>query len=94
MKGVKVILISLLVMLITVFSCKTVGRIAAKYWLNKEIKEFVSKCEDKGTLIIGSENAHKYCDCAVDLVAEKYQDYKDAKNLSIMEIIDFINKCK
>ena len=79
---------------IMLISCATVGRIAAKYWLNKEIKEFVSNCEEKAGRFIGTDNAHKYCDCSVDLVAEKYQDYKDAKNLSIMEIVDFINKCK
>lgn len=94
MKYKKIITATLGLALITVISCKTVGRIAAKYWLNREIKEFVSTCEDKATRIVGSENAHKWCDCTVDLVAEKYHDYKDAKNLSLVEILDFINKCK
>jgi len=79
---------------ITVISCKTAGRIAAKYWLNREIKEFVSTCEDKTSLLIGSEKAHKYCDCSVDLVAEQYHNYQEAKNISVREILDFINKCK
>ena len=80
--------------LVVAYSCKTAGRIAAKYWLNREIKEFISNCEDKTSGIVGSENAHKYCDCAVDLVAEKYQDYKDAKKLNVMDIVNFVNKCK
>lgn len=75
-------------------SCKTVGRIAAKYWLNREIKEFVSNCEDKAKLVVGKENAHKYCDCAVDVVAEQYHNYQDAKKISLIELLDFVNRCK
>lgn len=80
--------------MITIISCKTVGRIAAKYWLKREIKEFVSNCESKAGKLIGSEKANKYCDCSVDLVAEQYHNYQDAKKISVLEIIDFINKCK
>jgi len=94
MKQYKVLLLAVSVALITIVSCKTVGRIAAKYWLNREIKEFVSNCENKASKLIGSEKAHKYCDCSVDLVAEQYHNYQDARNISVMEIIDFINKCK
>ncbi len=75
-------------------SCKTVGRIAAKYWLKREINEFVSNCESKTGKLVGRDNAHKYCDCAVDIVAEEYHNYQDAKNIPILEILDFINKCK
>lgn len=80
--------------LIVAISCKAAGRLAAKYWLNREIKEFVANCEDKASRVVGSDNAHKYCDCAVDQVAEKFHNYQDAKNLSLMDILDFINKCK
>lgn len=80
--------------LITVISCKAVGRIAAKYWLKREIKEFVSNCENKAGKLIGTEKANKYCDCSVDLVAQKYHNYQDAKKISVLEIIDFLNKCK
>jgi hypothetical protein len=85
---------AILIIVITIISCKTVGRIAAKYWLNREIKEFISNCEDKAGKLIGSEKAHKYCDCSVDLVAEQYHNYQDAKKISVLDIIDFINKCK
>jgi hypothetical protein len=94
MKQYKILLFAISVSVITIVSCKTVGRIAAKYWLNREIKEFVSNCEDKAGKLIGSEKAHKYCDCSVDLVAEQYHNYQDAKNISVLEILDFINKCK
>lgn len=94
MKKIAVPLILAVTLLLAVVSCKTVGRIAAKYWLNREIKEFVSNCENKVSLIVGNEKANKYCDCSVDLVAEQYHNYQDAKNISVMEILDFINKCK
>jgi uncharacterized radical SAM superfamily Fe-S cluster-containing enzyme len=94
MKAYKMAVPVLLIAVMVIISCKTVGRIAAKYWLNREIKEFVSNCEDKATKIIGSEKAHKYCDCSVDLVAEQYHNYQDAKSISVLEILDFINKCK
>ena len=94
MKKSKILLLAVLIAVVTIVSCKTVGRMAAKYWLNREIKEFVANCEDKTSFIVGEENAHKYCDCAVDIVAEQYRNYQDAKKLSVVAIIDFINKCK
>ena len=94
MRFYKILLPVILITIITFISCKTVGRIAAKYWLNREIKEFVSNCENKAGNLIGSEKAHKYCDCSVDLVAEQYHNYQDAKSISVLEILDFINKCK
>ena len=94
MKKISILAAILIISIITIESCKTVGRVAARYWLKREIKEFVSNCEDKAGLVIGSEKAHRYCDCSVDLVAEQYHNYQDAKRISVMEIIDFINKCK
>lgn len=94
MKKFPILLLAASFAILIVISCKTVGRIAAKYWLNKEIKEFVSNCEEKTAFIVGKENAHKYCDCAVDNVAEQYHNYQDAKKLSITDIVSFINKCK
>lgn len=94
MKHIKILLPVFLITVAVVVSCKTVGRIAAKYWLKREINEFVSNCEDKAGKLIGSEKAHKYCDCSVDLVAEQYHNYQDAKRISVVEILDFINKCR
>ena len=94
MKKSTILLIAVSISIIVAVSCKTVGRIAAKYWLNREIKEFVTNCEDKTGKLVGSENAHKYCDCAVDNVAEQYHNYQDAKKITLLQILDFINKCK
>ena len=94
MKKIKIAVPVILIAIITIVSCKTVGRIAARYWLKREINEFVSTCEDKAGKVIGSEKAHQYCDCSVDLVAEQYHNYQDAKGISLVEILDFINKCK
>ena len=94
MKKSTILLIAISICIIVAMSCKTVGRIAAKYWLNREIKEFVTNCEEKTGKLVGSENAHKYCDCAVDNVAEQYHNYQDAKKITLLQILDFINKCK
>ena len=75
-------------------SCKTIARAAAKYWTNREIREFVGKCEDKSSIILGSENAKKYCDCAVDVVAEKYRNYEDVKKASLTDILQIARDCK
>ena len=94
MKRYRIVFLAIGIIAITIISCKTAGRIAAKYWLKREIKEFVGNCENMAGKIIGSEKANKYCDCSVDLVAEQYHNYQDAKNISVMELISFINKCK
>jgi hypothetical protein len=79
---------------ITIPSCKSIGRAAAKYWTNRQIREFVGKCEDKSAFILGNENAKKYCDCAVDVVAEKYRNYEDIKKISLAEVLKIANNCK
>jgi hypothetical protein len=75
-------------------SCKTIARTAAKYWTRRQIKEFVSNCESKTSHLLGSENAAKYCDCAVDVVAEKYRNYQDSKTISLNDLVDILNGCK
>ena len=75
-------------------SCKTIARAAARYWTNRQIKEFVGKCEDRSSIILGSERAKKYCDCAVDVVAEKYKNYEDVKKASLTDVLKIANDCK
>lgn len=75
-------------------SCKATARLALKYWTKKQVREFVSGCEDKTKSLLGEEKAKKYCDCAVDVVAEKYQDYQQIKNISILDILKIANDCK
>lgn len=79
---------------ITLSSCKAIGRAAAKYWTKKQIKEFVADCENKAGKIIGEEKATKYCDCAVDVVAEKYQNYEEAKKIGIRDIMQITKDCQ
>ena len=85
---------TLIVAVIITTSCKTIGRAAAKYWTNREIREFVGKCEDKSSILLGNENAKKYCDCAVDIVAEKFRNYEDVKKASLTDILKIARDCK
>lgn len=91
-KGSLVLLTAIVVM--SSISCNSIARAAAKYWTNRQIREFVGKCEDKSSILLGTERAKKYCDCAVDVVAEKYKNYDDIKNISVMEVLKVANNCK
>jgi hypothetical protein len=75
-------------------SCKTIARTALKYWTKKQVREFVSNCEDRSKNLLGEERAKKYCDCAVDVVAEKYRNYEDIKKTSLMDVLKIANDCK
>jgi hypothetical protein len=75
-------------------SCKMFGRAAAKYWTKKQISAFVADCETNAGKLIGEEKAKQYCDCAVDVVAEKYQNYEDVKKASIREVLKIAKDCK
>jgi hypothetical protein len=75
-------------------SCKALARTAAKYWTKKQIKEFVNNCEEKSAKFVGADKAARYCDCAVDVVAEKYKSYEDVKNASIIEVLKIAKDCK
>ncbi|MFN8248481.1 MAG: hypothetical protein U0T68_05965 [Ferruginibacter sp.] len=88
------VLVIAIAALLAASSCKTIARAAARYWTKKQIKEFVGKCEDKSSLLLGSERAKKYCDCAVDVVAEKYRNYEDVKKASLTDILKIAQDCK
>lgn len=75
-------------------NCKAMARAAAKYWTKKQIKQFVTNCEEKSAKFVGEEKAHQFCDCAVDQVAEKYQQYESVQDVSIMEILKIANDCR
>ncbi len=79
---------------LSLLSCKAMARTAAKYWTKKQIKEFVANCEEKSSRFISAEKAAQYCDCAVDKVAEKYQDYKEVTQQSIIEVLKIANDCR
>lgn len=94
MRYTVVLVISILLFSVSVVSCKAVAKTAFKYWTKRQVKEFVSNCEEKTGRLLGDEKAKKYCDCAVDVVAEKYRNYDDLKSLSIPEVLKIANNCK
>lgn len=79
---------------IAITSCASLTKIAAKYWTKKQIKEFVTNCEEKSSRLIGEDKAKRYCDCAVDVVAKKYNNYEDVKKASIIEVLKIAQDCK
>jgi hypothetical protein len=94
MKKVLFILFVISISIVTMVSCKALAKAALKHWSKKQVKEFVANCEDKSSKIVGEANAAKFCNCAVDVVAEKYHNYEDAKSISILEIVKIANDCK
>lgn len=86
--GMLVVLVGLLMI-----GCGALKRTAARYWTKKQIEQFIENCETRATPIIGAEKAVNYCDCAVDIVAEEYQNYGDVDKLSIREIIRLAKPC-
>jgi hypothetical protein len=74
-------------------SCKTVARAAARYWTKRQIKEFINNCEEKSAKLIGDEKAKKFCDCAVDVVAEQYQNYNETKTISATTLLNAAKDC-
>jgi hypothetical protein len=93
MKNIKHLL-PLVAIIVALSSCKMLGRTAAKYWTKKQIKEFVTNCENNASKLLGEDKAKDYCDCAVDVVAEQYQNYDDVKQVSIREILRVAKECK
>ena len=94
MKSTAVFLLFIAMILITVVSCKAIARTAAKYWTKRQIKEFVSNCETRSARLLGEDNAKKYCNCAVDVVAEKYRNYQDTKTISLVDLLEIADGCK
>lgn len=88
----RIILLSFITL--SLLSCKMVMKGAARYWTKKQIKEFVSNCEQHSSKLLGEEKAQIYCDCAVDEVAEKYNNYEDVKKAGILEVLKIAKNCK
>lgn len=91
----KVFLLIMAVALITfsMSSCKSLARAAAKYWTKKQIKEFLTNCEGSAIGKFGESKGKDFCGCAVDVVAEQYQNYDDAKNLNFLKILSSAKDC-
>lgn len=94
MKPKAKLLILMIVLIGGMSSCKMLAKGAAKYWTKKQVKEFVANCEDKSKRLLGQEKAAKFCDCAVDKVAENYKNYDEMKKASIVEVLKIAKGCK
>lgn len=73
--------------------CKSMSRAALKYWSKKQVKEFVSNCNEKLANNKLVSNAKNFCDCAVDQVAEKIPDYEKAKGMQAVKLLSEAAKC-
>ena len=76
------------------FSCKMLAKGAAKWWTKKQVKEFVADCENKSSKLLGEEKAKKFCNCAVDKVAEEYHDFDDVKKKGVLTVLKIANGCR
>ena len=84
----------IIICIVGLFSCKALAKGAAKWWTKKQIKEFVSDCEAKSAKLLGEEKAAKYCNCAVDEVAAKYNNFEDVKKAGIVAVLKIAKDCR
>lgn len=75
-------------------SCKMFLKGAAKYWTKNQIEEFVADCEKHSSKLMSEDKAKTYCDCAVDIVAEKYTNYDEMKSAGLVEVLKVAKDCK
>lgn len=90
----KIILFSLaIVTILALGNCKAMARAAAKYWTKKQIKEFITNCENSAIGKLGESKGKDFCGCAVDVMAEQYHNYDDAKNINFAQVIIAAKEC-
>lgn len=80
--------------MLSLISCKAAMKGAARYWTKQQIKEFVANCQTHASKLMSNEKAVQYCDCAVNVVSEKYQNYEEAKSAGIIEVLKIAKDCK
>lgn len=73
-------------------SCKALAKSAAKRWAKKKRKEFLVKCNESNAVKFISDS-EGFCDCALDVVMEKYPDAKDGLALSIVDVVKMTKDC-
>lgn len=94
MKSTSLVLIAISVItILSLGNCKALARKAAKYWTKKQIKEFMTNCENSAIGKFGESKGKDFCGCAVDVVAEQYQNYDDAKNINFTKILIAAKDC-
>lgn len=90
---IKRVIFVLSISVIFLAGCKLFAKAAAKHWTKQQIKEFTANCEKNAGRLVSDEKAADYCDCAVDVVAEKYTNYEDVKKTSIKEVLRVAKDC-
>ncbi len=77
---------------LSLFGCKALAKKAAKRWAKKKRVEFLGKCNDSNAVKFMSDS-EEFCDCALDLVMEKYPDPEEGLALKIVEVIKMAKDC-
>ena len=93
MKKLLVLIIAVCTTSVAVYSCKSMGKAAARYWTKKQIKAFKTKCEEGALGKFGESKGKDYCDCATDIIMEKYKNHDDAMKLGFTEILTTARTC-
>ncbi|MFZ5554052.1 MAG: hypothetical protein ACOZCO_13130 [Bacteroidota bacterium] len=73
--------------------CKNMAKAAAKYWTKKQIKKFKAKCNESAIAKWNKEKGEQFCDCATDIIMEKYKNYDEAEKLDFTAIIVAAKSC-
>jgi hypothetical protein len=53
----------------------------------------MGNCQEKTSNLIGDEKAKRFCNCAVDVVAEQYQNYNETKTISAATLLNAAKDC-
>ncbi len=92
MRTKSLILIIALAGTTSLVGCKALAKKAAKRWAKKKRVEFLTKCNDSGAVKLMSDS-EEFCDCALNLVMEKYPDPEDGLALKIVEVVKMAKDC-
>ena len=87
------VIAALLVFSIPQYGCKNLAKAAAKHWTKKQIKKFKSNCKEKAVAKWNKEKGEKFCDCATDIVMEKYKNYDEAEKIDFATVLITAKSC-
>jgi hypothetical protein len=76
----------------SLFGCKALAKKAAKRWAKKKRTEFLTKCNDSNAVKFMSDS-EGFCDCALDIVMDKYPDPEEGLALKVVEVIKMTKDC-
>lgn len=93
MKKTVLILLLSSVVFFNHLACKNMAKTAVKHWTKKQIKKFRNHCTEKTTDKFGAVKAKSFCNCATNIIMEKYPKADDAMYLNLLDIISTAKKC-